>query len=258
MMEDAMTILGAGRVGRALARRAAARELPCRLVDREQGWDALAGERGPILVCVRNDDLDGVLGRVPPARRADLVFVQNGMIRPWLEAHGLAGSTRGLLFFAVADREADLAPGGSSRFTGPLAGDVVAWMHGIDVPAEVVTAGSFAVLELEKLAWNAAFGLLCDRFDCDVGTVVRDHSAIMRALLVELVEVGDAALGLGLSAADREAMVERDSDYAVSIPRYRGSLKEWEWRNGWFVQAAEAGGPPDPLHRELLAAVGAL
>lgn len=33
---------------------------------------------------------------------ADLVFIQNGMLQPWLEANGLSGCTQALVYFAVA------------------------------------------------------------------------------------------------------------------------------------------------------------
>ena len=114
-----MDIIGAGRVGGALAARADKAGLPHQLIDRENGWEALDGPAGtPILVCVRNDDLDEVLRKTPKPRHTDLVFVQNGMLRPYLEANNLAGATRGLLFFAVASRGAELVPGGNSPFVG--------------------------------------------------------------------------------------------------------------------------------------------
>src|SRR5687767_1017449 len=43
----------------------------------------------PTQVCTRNDDLANVIERTPPARRQDLVFLQNGILGPFLEQHGL-------------------------------------------------------------------------------------------------------------------------------------------------------------------------
>ena len=45
-------------------------------------------------VCTRNDDLEDVISRTPPARREDLVFLQNGVLGPLLEKHGLAKNTQ--------------------------------------------------------------------------------------------------------------------------------------------------------------------
>lgn len=45
-------------------------------------------------VCTRNDDLDQVVAATPVARRKDLVFLQNGMLMPWLKAQGLEDNTQ--------------------------------------------------------------------------------------------------------------------------------------------------------------------
>lgn len=45
-------------------------------------------------VCTRNDDLEDVISRTPPARREDLVFLQNGVLGPFLDKHGLAKNTQ--------------------------------------------------------------------------------------------------------------------------------------------------------------------
>lgn len=45
-------------------------------------------------VCTRNDDLENVISRTPASRRQDLVFLQNGVLGPLLEKHGLAENTQ--------------------------------------------------------------------------------------------------------------------------------------------------------------------
>lgn len=45
-------------------------------------------------VCTRNDDLEDVISRTPPSRREDLVFLQNSVLGPLLEKHGLAKNTQ--------------------------------------------------------------------------------------------------------------------------------------------------------------------
>lgn len=56
----------------------------------------------PILVATRNDALAGIVASCPPERRQDLVFMQNGMLEPWLREQGLADATQLLVYFAVA------------------------------------------------------------------------------------------------------------------------------------------------------------
>jgi len=236
-------------VGGALAQRAVQAGVEHVLVDRVQGWDSLEDSAAPIFVAVRNDDLDPVLERVPASAHDRLVFTQNGMLRPWLIQRGLTGCTRGLLFFAVPSRGAPLDPGGNSPFVGPHAKAVVDWLGSVEVPASVVSEQAFAVTELEKLLWNCCFGLLCEHTGKPVGGVVREHGALLSQLADELMQRGMAAFGLDLDDAARAAMKDRLSAYSLSIPDYKGAVKEWPWRNGWFADIATAPG----LHERLLA-----
>jgi ketopantoate reductase len=245
-----MIVIGAGRVGQGLQ----ALDPQLRLLTRERGWEALdepAGE--PIFVAVRNDDLSAVLERVPEHRHTDLVFTQNGMLRDFLSERGLANATRGLLFFAVAKRGDRPAPGGTSPFWGPRAEAVASWLRDLDLPADAVDAQSFAAVELEKLIWNCAFGLCCQAFELSVGEVVEERSEELRELVAELHRVGEAAMQVSV---DFEALYERLCAYSLSISDYRGAVKEWPWRNGWFVQRAESLGIDTPRHLSLLAEVG--
>lgn len=247
-----MVVVGAGRVGGALQARAEAHGQPCALVTRTSGWDALTGGTAPILLAVRNDDLGPVVDRVAPERRGDLVFVQNGMLRPWLRGMGLGQATRGLLFLAVPSRGAPLEPGGVNPFHGPRASDVVDWFHAVDLPAEEVADAAFAGLELEKLVWNSAFGLLCQVHGADVGTVCEVHRHELTELVDELRIVASGEVGVELPLGP---LVERLCAYSATIPRYRGAVKEWPWRNGWFVEEAARRGMRTPVHDRLLARI---
>ena len=53
-------------------------------------------------MCTTNDGLDAVLEQTPPSRRRDLVFVQNGLLLPWLRRNGLQHNTQVLLYMAGA------------------------------------------------------------------------------------------------------------------------------------------------------------
>lgn len=245
------TIIGAGRVGLALAGRS---PIPCPLLRRGDDWSVLDCPAGqPIVLAVTNDALADVVARVPAARRPDLVFVQNGMLDAWLREHDLATCTRGLLYFAVPRRGAPIEPGGTSVFTGPHAERMVAWFAAMSLPAEALARDAFAAAALEKTAWNTTFGLLCERFACPVGQVVEQHGDVLAALTRELAAVGRAAAGVDLEPV---ALAERLAAYARAIPDYRGAVKDWPWRNGWFVAAAQAHGLATPVHAELLRAVG--
>lgn len=250
MPEATVTIIGAGRVGLALAARS---PIPVELLRRGADWSALDAPPGaPIVVATTNDALADVLARVPAPRRPDLVFVQNGAIDDWLRERGLDGCTRGLLYFAVPSRGAAIEPGGTSVFTGPHAAAMVAWFAAMALPAAALARDEFAAAALEKTIWNSAFGLLCERFACPVGQVAEQHRDALAALARELADVGRAA-GVDLEPA---ALTERLAAYARAIPGYRAAIKDWPWRNGWFVAAAAARGVATPVHAELLRAVG--
>lgn len=246
-----MLILGRGRIGGALAAHPSGEGLA---LGRADDWSLLETADAPIVVATRNDDLDAVIDRVPAVRRAALVFVQNGMLRPWLATRGLAGATRGLLFFAVSRRGDTPVPGGPSPFTGPRAEEVVAWLEGMNLPARVVSPEDFAEVELEKLVWNCAFGLLCEALDAPVGEIVDAHGETFESLARELIALGSGPLGL---SPDHDAMIERLAAYSRSIADYRGAVKEWAWRNGWFVGLATGAGTyAGSAHRRLLEAAG--
>lgn len=254
-MSQSVIVIGAGRIGTALAGRQDDQgRQRFVLVDRARGWEQIdADAKGPIVLAVRNDDLTAVLERVPRSRHGDLVFVQNGMLRPWLQDRGLSGATRGLLFMAVPTVGAAIEPGGESPFWGPHADAMVEAFTAVALPAKVVDARAFAAIELEKLIWNCAFGLFCQAFDCDVGTVVEQHRPRLKLLVAELLAVGGPALAVSL---ELDPLVERLCEYSRSIPRYRGAVKEWPWRNGWFVSTARARKIRTPTHDMLLLAIG--
>ena len=60
----------------------------------KRGEPIPADSTGPIFVCTRNDSLAGIVESCPPARREDLVFLQNGMLQPWLDAQGIGDNTQ--------------------------------------------------------------------------------------------------------------------------------------------------------------------
>jgi len=252
-----MIVIGAGRVGTALARRAEERGLPCALVRRDAGWEALEGRPGtPILVATRNDDLPEVVAQVPEHRREDLVFVQNGMVRPWLREQLLGQSTRGLLYFSVPSLGAPIEIGDRpSPLCGPRSLETVGWLVDLGIPAISVDWARFSAFELEKLIWTSAFGVLCETFDCDVGTICAERTAELRSLVRELSRVGRASMGVDLPI---EWLLGRLCAYSASIPTTRASVKEWRWRNGWFVEEAARRGVATPVHLHLLEGIGKL
>lgn len=90
-------IVGGGRLGNALQQMGDGEDV---LIGRDGAIPE--NHDGPVFVCTRNNDLDAVVHKTPASKRNDLVFVQNGMLLPWLRSHGLEHNTQALIYFAVA------------------------------------------------------------------------------------------------------------------------------------------------------------
>jgi hypothetical protein len=77
------------------------------------------------------------------------------------------------------------------------------------------------------------------------------------ALIEELIKTGCNEL----SVTPKEGYVERLLAYTRSVSHFPTALKEFEWRNGWFLglsKEADAQGKPDPcqLHSMWLHELG--
>lgn len=122
-------IIGAGRIGQ-------------HLFDSNGGVDQLMKDRnqcippdteGPIYVCTRNEDLEEIINSTPAHRLPDLVFLQNGMIKDYLESKGLGKNTKALIYYAIAkkgdppiDGKTSVNPEGLTSITGKWADDFAA------------------------------------------------------------------------------------------------------------------------------------
>jgi ketopantoate reductase len=245
-----MIIIGQGRVGSGLSRRAERNRVPHQVVTRDDGWSAIESEGdGPILVCTNAGDISEVVGRTPIGRRPDLVFIQNGMLNTALFSLDCDLNTRGLLYFAASSRGAEIEPGGESIFTGPHAMSMVNWFHAIELGADEVSVSAFSNEMASKLIWNCTFGLLCDVHNVSVDRLVEEHRVEVDTLIAELCGVANRVIGTNLVEEDVSAEL---CQYSRSIAGYQGSLKQWEWRNGWFRSAAQERAIPCPVHERLL------
>jgi hypothetical protein len=240
-----------GRVGRGLRSLAEGAGAEVQPVCRELGWETIeAGGTGPILVCVNAGDLEAVIDGVPRERRPDLVFVQNGMLDTFLDGRGCARNTRGLLYFAVPSLGAAVQPGGASIFTGEHSEAIVHWFRLIGLEADVVDRMKFGNQMASKLIWNCTFGLLCDVYDEPVDLVVERHRDDVGVLVSELIQISNRSIGTTLNASET---TEHLCTYSASLQGYRATLKQWTWRNGWFVEAAMRLGHAGQIHRDQLA-----
>lgn len=90
-------VMGPGRVGRAIS---GFYTPPAPLLGRQQQLPSDLAADVPVWVCTTNDGLEAVVTHTAPAQRQQLVFVQNGMLLPWLQQHGLQHNTQVLLYMS--------------------------------------------------------------------------------------------------------------------------------------------------------------
>jgi hypothetical protein len=258
--QQAFTIIGGGRVGQAIS------EMGQNDVVLGRG-QPIEGPAGPIIICTRNDDLAAIVEATPPSRRKDLVFIQNGMLQPWLDARGLGDNTQVLVYFAVAkkgdsptDGKTDINPEGLTAAYGPHAEAFAARLHASGLSCKVLDRTAFQKSMLEKLIWICSFMLVgAKNGGCLVGEVEANHRAEVEKLIGELANAGSAALGVSLDAG----VEERLCAYARSVAHFPTAVKEFDWRNGWFYglskSAMDAGKEdPCPTHTAWLKEVGTI
>ena len=255
-------IVGAGRVGQALASMGGGRDVVVR-----RGESVPEESTGPIFVCTRNDVLGAIVDATPASRREDLVFIQNGMLEPWLESKGLRDATQVLVYFAVAklgdpplDGKTDTNPEGLTTATGKWAAATAKRLYSAGLSCKVLDAEEFKKPMLEKLIWICAFMLVGARHPgATVGVVEKEHNDEVADLINELAGAAAAEMQTEFDAG----IVDRLCAYARSVAHFPTAVKEFQWRNGWFYEisrrALESGKEdPCPLHTKWLKELGVI
>lgn len=255
-------IVGGGRIGNALQKMGSGNDVLVR-----RGEKVPEGSQGPIFVCTRNDALNDVVAATPPERREDLVFLQNGMLLPWLKEKGLEKNTQVLVYFAVAkmgedpiDGKTDVNPEGLTAANGKWAQAMADRLSTAGLSCKVLEDQAFQACMMEKLIWISAFMLVGVKHPgASVGDVESKHRDEVIALIDELAAVSVQELGVKFE----EGLVERLCAYARSVASYPTAVKEFEWRNGYFYSVsqqriAQGSEDPCPLHSAWLKEVGAV
>lgn len=228
---------------------------------------------GPIYVCTRNDALSDVIASVPKERHEDLVFVQNGALKPFLdkELGKNVPVTILLVYFAVSkvgetpvDGKTDTDPDGLTAVnaTGKWA-DEVAWrLTSSQLSCRKLREPSFTQAYWEKQTWISAYMLVgALHGGCTIGEVESEHFDEVNDLICELAT---AATAMYPDVRwDRGQLCERLAAYSRSVAHFPTAVKEFEWRNGVYhamtLQAETLGRPdPCPLHTAGLREVGAI
>lgn len=231
-----MNVIGNGRVGSYIASLTAAK-----VYSRN---DPLVGfNEGPIVIATRNDDLAAIIPNIPKERMVDLVFIQNGMYLTKLESLGVTNPTLILIYFAIQSKGDKPVDGGGTLITGKHSSFFVNLFTADGIEIKEVEKPIFYRAMFEKLLWNCVFGLLCRIHNSDVGTLVLESRDEIYRLTDDLIRVIEDTQGVSLDSG----VVDRLCEYSLTIAAYQGDVKEFKWRNGWFLEQKRT-----PLHLDFL------
>ncbi len=241
-------VVGMGEVGRRLASGLGQTGATIVPVTREAGWDSLVQGDGPVLVCVREEALAGLLPRLREIDHRRLVFVQNGWVRPWLEA--MPECTRGLIWFtSKGDFFRVLRP---SPFAGPLAPWLTAVLNEGGIPCTTLDTIAFAGADVEKMAFNCVVGLPLAVRGASLGEYLAKWPDEASAVFHEATTVLGRAVGV-------EPRPQWWSAFCTSVEPLSwvrvSAAKALDLRNGAVVREARRLGLAAPVNEGLLAAV---
>lgn len=231
-----VNVIGNGRVGGYIASLSEARVY-------KRNDPLVDFNEGPIVVATRNDDLVSIIPKIPKERINDLVFIQNGMYLTELKSLGVTDPTLILIYFAIQSKGDTPVDGGGTLATGKHSDYFVNLFSKPGIKIKQVENLIFYRSMFEKLLWNCVFGLLCRIHKKNVGTIVLESKDEITTLCNELVCVIEDTQGVTLDTG----VVDRLCEYSLTIADYQGDVKEFKWRNGWFLDQKST-----PFHLDLL------
>jgi len=245
-------IIGMGEVGRRIEDALTRAGWTVHPVTRQEGWDRALDESDPSprIVAVREEALEGILGRFPPTMRERLVLVQNGFLEP--VSGDLGPVTRGLIYFtSKGEFYRELCP---SSFHGrqalPLA---AALAEGGIATRTLDDLGEFLVAMVVKGIWNAVVGLPLAVHGVDLASYLRDR----RREFEELVDESARASGPEYNVRiDPAAAMRTILETTGELGWVRGGKKALPWRNGAIAWFGRKHGVETPINDRLLRAAG--
>ena len=222
--------------------------------------DKIPVTKGPIYICTRNNDLDAIIEKTPEDQRENLVFLQNGILTNYLETKGLADNTQALIYFAVSklgenpiDGKTDLNPEGLTAVTGKWGEDLAIRLQSGDLSCHNLDRDTWTIAMLEKHIWICAFMAVGVKHQCTVGDVESKHTDEVKEMITQLGMAASQETGIQFP----NGLEDRLCAYARSVAHFPTALKEFEWRNGWFVDitlkaGSELRSDPCPAHTQIM------
>jgi ketopantoate reductase len=241
-----VAIIGMGEVGRRFASALSEAGAEVAPVSRTSGWENVLTGAMPVLVCVREEALAGVIGQLGGVAATRLVFVQNGWVGPLLPR----GCGRALVWFtSKGEFFRVLRP---TPLSGPWAGSLAEMITRGGIAAEAVDQAAARTFEAEKMGFNCVVGLPLAVHGCSLGEYLAGRREEAEALFSESVTVAAGALGVPVS--DRWWPLFQRAVEPLAWMRATGA-KALEYRNGAIARLAREQDMAAPVTERLLAAV---
>jgi ketopantoate reductase len=243
-------VIGMGEVGRRLEAALIQSGFEAHPVTRNSGWtQAVTDPEGIRLVCVREEDLEGVLDRLEGEGGERIVVVQNGWIRPLLRHHPGAG--RGLIWFtSKGEFFRALRP---SVLSGAVAEPLAAALSATGIPAIAVPPEDVAFFEAEKMGFNCVVGLPLVVHGLSLAEYLEREPEEAEAVFREAVEATAAALGVAARPDWWSAFLTAVEPIGWIRP---SAAKALDYRNGAVVRLAVESGSDVSTNQRLLRAAG--
>jgi len=237
-------IVGSGRIGSMLLGFGQRRGFDDVVVKR--GNLIPADHPGPVYVCTQTADLDAVIAACPPEKKDDLVFLQDGMLEPLFQRHGLYGPTQAALWLAcmrVGGKPLDGitadAPEGLTVVSGKWCDALAMRLSTGDLGCQVKMARDGRRSVLEKLVFVSSYNLVGACYGgITVGEVAKKHSNEVNTVARELASFIRYTLAVSLFSG----LDDRLAAYAEKMEFMPTSIRDFEFRNGYFYKYAKMAG----------------
>lgn len=245
-------VIGPGNVGRRIQAALEADGWRVQVVTRRDGLEDAAdpSDETPRIVAVREDDLQGVLERLPYETRLRVLLVQNGFLEARLGDLGLV--SRGLIYFTAKGDFFKVV--GTSVFYGPLAEPIARALVRREIAARVERDHeAFLRAMIVKGLWNSVVGLPLAVHGTDLGTYLENRGAEFESLVEEGARAAGAAYGVEVSGSEAAHTIRETT---TALHHVRGGTTALAWRNGAIAKFGRRHGVPTPVNDRLLLAAG--
>jgi hypothetical protein len=157
-----------------------------------------------VLVAVAENDLDDVLRALPASMRARVALLQNELLPPDWERHGIIDPTVAVVWFEKKRGRAahviDATPVG-----GPHAGLLVRALEAVDLPAKTIDVGALPLELVRKNLYILGANLAGLAVSGTTGELGREHREWTTSILEDVISIEEARLHVSLP---REALIE--------------------------------------------------